>query len=327
MKAAVIDQAGAGAHYGDFAEPEPGEGESKLRVLAAGIHPIVRGLAANAHYGSEGVYPLVPGVDCVALDEDGVARYAGFVRSPWGTIAESVAARLGLPLPEGADPVAVAGALNPGVSSWLPLTARAREVEDLGTVLVVGATGVAGRIAVQNAFALGAERVIGLGRDEDRLAEVGDLGGVPVPLADGPNAVRKALAGGSPSLVLDYLWGSAAELVWDALTGHGLDEDGADILHVEIGTMAGARAALPGELLRSRRFAVRGSGAGSAPMAEIMAALPVFMEKVASGEVAPPVEVFPLSRVDEAWAYAGPRRAVVVPDRTGHRSRFSLYRP
>lgn len=319
MKAAIIDRAGAGAHYGDFEDPEPGEGESKLRVLAAGIHPIVRGLAANSHYGSEGVYPLVPGVDCVARDEDGATRYAGAVRSPWGTMAENVAARIGLPLPEGADPVAVAGALNPGISSWVPLTARTREVDGLGTVLIVGATGVAGRIAVQNALALGAERVIGLGRDEDRLAEVGGLGGVPVSLTDGPDAVRRALAGASPSLVLDYLWGSAAEAVWDALAGHGLDEDGADILHVEIGTTAGGRAALPGELLRSRRFTVRGSGAGSASMAEIMAELPVFMRKVASGEVAPPVEVFPLSRVDQAWAYAGPRRAVVVPDRARHR--------
>lgn len=314
MKAAIIDNAGADAQYGDFADPEPVEGESKLRMLAAGVHPIVRALAANSHYGGEGVHPLVPGVDCVARSQDGVARYAGAVRAPWGTMAENVAARIGLALPDGADPVSVAGTLNPGISSWLPLTARAREVEALGTVLVVGATGVAGRIAVQNAFALGAERVVGLGRDKDRLAKVEDLGGVPIPLADGPDAVSKALAGTSPSLVLDYLWGGAAETVWGALEGRGLEEDDADILHVEIGTMAGERASLPGGLLRSRRFTVRGSGAGSAPMAEIMAALPVFMEKVASGEVVAPVEVFPLSRVDEAWAYRGPDRAVVVPD-------------
>ena len=314
MKAAIIDRAGADARYGDFPDPEPTEAETLSRVLAAGIHPVVRDLAAHTHYGSEGVYPLVPGVDCVARAEDGVARYAGFIRSPWGTFAERVATRMGLPLPEGADPIAIAGALNPGLSSWLPLVARAREVGDLGTVLIVGATGFAGRIAVQSALALGAERVVGVGRDEDRLAEVRRLGGVPVSLADGPDAVVSAAAGASPSLVLDYLWGSAATMVWDALSGHGMDEDDADILHVEMGTAAGGHAALPGELLRSRRLTVRGSGAGSTPVTEIMAQLPVFMEKVASGQVVAPVEVFPLARVDEAWAYRGPRRAVVVPD-------------
>lgn len=313
MKAAIIDAAGTPARYGEFADPTPAEGETVMEVLAAGIHPIVRGLVSGAHYGSDGEYPRVPGVDCVARGTDGVARYAGFIRAPWGTIAEHVAGRMGLPLPDDADPVAIAGSLNPGLSSWLPLVARAREVDSLGTVVVIGATGVGGRLAVQNALALGADRVVGLGRDETRLAQVARLGGNAVALADGPDALVRALDGTAPSLVLDYAWGPAAELVWDALAGHGLDEDTADILHVEIGTMAGPRAALPGSLLRSRRIAIRGSGAGSGSLAEIMTQLPLFMQKVASGEVVAPIRIFPLSRVADAWAYSGPDRAVVVP--------------
>ncbi len=314
MKAAIIDGPGATAHVGDFVEPEPDGDETVLEVLAAGIHPIVRGMASGAHYGSEGIYPMVPGVDCVAVGTDGVPRYAGFTRAPWGTIAQRVAARMGLPLPEGADPVQIAATLNPGMSSWLPLVARAGEVERLGTVLVVGATGVAGRIAVQAALALGADRVIGLGRDRGRLAEVERLGGIPIPLDEGPDAAAEAIGEDTPSLVLDYAWGPAAELVWDALERRGLDDDTADILHLEVGTMAGSRAALPGSLLRSRRIAVRGSGIGSVPLADILAQLPVFMEKVAAGEIVAPVRVFPLSRVADAWAYRGPDRAVVVPD-------------
>jgi len=314
MRAAVIDRPGEPAHPGEFAEPEPQGEETLMRVLAAAIHPLVRTLASGAHYGSEGTYPLVPGIDCVARSEDGVVRYAGFIRAPWGTLAERIAARMGLPVPEGADPVQIAGALNPGLSSWLPLVARAREVTALGTVLVIGATGVAGRLAVQNARALGAERVLGLGRDPERLADVERLGAVPVTLGDGAEGLLRALAGTTPSLVLDYLWGAPAELVWEALERRGMEEDDADILHVQIGTTAGPRAALPGSLLRSRRLVVRGSGAGSASMSEIMAQLPVFMENVAAGEAVAPVRVFPLSRVEEAWAYAGPDRAVVVPD-------------
>lgn len=318
MRAAIIDAPGATAHAGEFDEPEPAEAESVMDVLAAAIHPIVRSTASGEHYGSEGRYPMVPGVDCVARGADGVARYAGFIRPPWGTLAERAAARMGLPLPHGADPVAIAGALNPGMSSWLPLIGRRRERtedgEGLGTVVVVGATGVAGRIAVQSALALGADRVVGLGRDAGRLAEVGRLGGIPVAIGDGTEALTRALDGSAPSLVLDYAWGPAAEILWDALERHGMEDDDADILHVQIGTTAGARAALPGSLLRSRRLTVRGSGAGSVPVADIVAELPAFMERIAAGDVVAPVRVFPLSRVDQAWAYSGPDRAVVVPD-------------
>jgi len=218
MKAAIIDAAGAAPRYDDFAEPVLAEGEQLLRVVGSGIHLVVRGLASGQHYGSDNTYPLVPGIDGVAVGDDGVARYTGFIRAPWGTMAERVAARLGMPLPDGADPVAVAGGMNPGMSSWLPLVARAGEIDALGTVLVVGATGVAGRIAAQNALALGADRVVGIGRDPERLAEVERLGGVPVALADGPAAIADALGGTSPTIVLDFAWGEPAEMVWQALS-------------------------------------------------------------------------------------------------------------
>lgn len=313
MKAAVITAPGAGALYGDFAEPEVSDRDQSMEVLAAGIHPVVRSLAGGRHYGSDGRYPLVPGVDCVARGADGVARYAGFVRAPWGTIAERIAAPMGLPLPVGADPVTIAGGLNPGLSSWLPLTRRAGEVPALGTVLIVGATGVAGRLAVQHARLLGADRVVGLGRDGDRLAEVGRLGGIPVPLSDDPAELVDALAGTAPSIVVDYVWAAAAELVWAALARHGLGDDDADIRHLQIGAQGGATAALPSALLRSRRITVQGAGAGSVPIAEIVAALPAYMAHLASGDVRVPVRSYPLADVANAWADRGPDRVVVVP--------------
>jgi D-arabinose 1-dehydrogenase-like Zn-dependent alcohol dehydrogenase len=313
MRAAIIDEAGASPRVGEFAEPDPRDGEDVADVVATGIHPIVRSLAAGTHYGSDGVYPLVPGVDAVVRGGDGALRYSGFVRAPWGTLAERMAGRLGIPIPDGADPVAIAGGLNPGMSSWLPLVARADEVGALGTVLVLGVTGVAGRLAVQNAFELGAARVVGVGRDPDRLAEAGALGAQTVSPADGPDALAAAL-GGAPTIIIDYAWGAVAELAWEALAGRGLAEDTADVLHVEVGTAAGERASLPGSLLRSRRFTVRGAGAGSASLAAIIAQLPAYMELIATGTVVPSVRPFPLSRAAEAWTYSGPERAVVVPE-------------
>jgi NADPH:quinone reductase-like Zn-dependent oxidoreductase len=83
-------------------------------------------------------------------------------------IAVSPAMRL--PVPNGADPIAIAGGMNPGLSLWLPLRARSGEVDALGTVLILGVTGMAGVLAVQNARILGAQRVVGLGRDPAGLA-------------------------------------------------------------------------------------------------------------------------------------------------------------
>lgn len=97
----------------------------------------------------------------MARTADGEVIYTGYVAAPYGTLAEPMAVPGGmrLPLPAGADPVAVAGGLNPGLSSWMPLLARKDEVGELGPVAVLGVTGMAGLLAVQNARILGAVTV------------------------------------------------------------------------------------------------------------------------------------------------------------------------
>ncbi len=312
MRAAIVEQAGAAPVAGDFPEPEAGEGREVMEVVAAGVHPLVRSLAGGGHYGSHGTWPMVPGVDCVARSEDGTLRYAGFVTPPWGTLAERVAVPGGVPLPDGADPVAVAGGVNPGMSSWLPLTTRRAAIGDLGTVLVLGATGVAGRMAVQIAGLLGAERVVGVGRDGERLAAVAALGATTVTLSEGAEGIAAALGGHVPSTVLDFVWGPAAEATWAALARSGLDEDTADIEHVQIGSLAGATAALPAALLRSRRLQVRGSGAGSVPVERIVRELPTLVSHIASGALDVPVRAYPLEEVGTAWASGAGERAVVT---------------
>ena len=195
MKAAIIDGPGEAPRYGDFAEPVVGEGKELVELVAAGVHTIVRSLAAGHHYGSTGDWPLVPGVDAVARTWDGELTYTGYVEAPWGTMAERMAVPGGfrLVLPDGADPVAVAGGLNPGVATWMPLNARAQR-GPLGTVLVLGVTGVAGALAVQNALALGATRVIGAGRSSDGLAAARSLGAEVVGLVGERDADAAALA-------------------------------------------------------------------------------------------------------------------------------------
>lgn len=321
MKAAVVGSAGAVPGYADFGEPPAGEGRQIVELVAAGIHPVVRSLAGGGHYGAAGVYPMIPGVDAVARTAAGDLVYTGYVRPPYGTIAErmSVPEGMKVTLPAGAKPESVAGGLNPGLSSWLPLRKRQDEVPALGTVLILGATGMAGRLAVQNALILGARRVVAVGRDPARLERAAALGAVTVRLPVELDAAATAIAGGlgdeAPGLVLDFVWGRVAEAAFAALGRRGLSEDKADIGYVQIGALSGPEAALPSALLRSRRIRVTGSGAGSASVETIVRELPGYIGLIAEGRVEVPVLVFPLSAVAEAWAAAPDpgARVVVVP--------------
>jgi NADPH:quinone reductase-like Zn-dependent oxidoreductase len=321
MKAAVVTGPGEAPGYADFSEPQPAEGREIVELAAAGIHPIVRSLASGRHYGSTGAWPLIPGVDAVARTADGELIYTGYTEAPYGTLAErmSVPNTLRMRLPDGADPTAIAGGLNPGLASWMPLQSRIAEAGTPETVVVLGATGVAGQLAVQNARQLGATQVIGAGRNPAGLARAAEAGAAAVQLAGDHDADAAALAaalgGASPSLVLDFVWGAPAESMFAALGRRGLAEDTADISYVQIGAVAGPDAAVPSALLRSRRIQISGSGAGSASISALIEQLPVYMALIADGRVRVPVRAFSLPEVTQAWAAAHDNgtRVVVVP--------------
>ena len=321
MKAAVVTTSEATPEYGDFSEPQADDGYEVVDLVAAGLHPIVRSLAAGRHYGSTQSWPLVPGVDVVARTSAGDFIYTGFVRHPHGTFAERMAVpkAMRFSLPPGADPVKVAGGLNPALASWLPLKTRVREIGSLATVLVLGVTGMAGYLAVQNARILGANRVVGVGRNPARLARAAALGASTVTLSGNRQvdsaAIIDAHGGTTPSIVLDFLWASPAETVFASLARRGLEQDNADIAYVQIGATAGPEAAVPAALLRSRRIRISGSGAGSAQIADIMAEVPAYIQLIADGSVDVPTKTMPLSSISEAWTAStdGTHRIVVVP--------------
>ncbi|HEX7267384.1 MAG TPA: zinc-binding alcohol dehydrogenase family protein [Streptosporangiaceae bacterium] len=321
MKAAVKRTPDTPPGYGDFPEPVAGEGREIVELAAAGVHPIVRSLAEGHHYGSTGTWPLIPGVDAVARTPSGTLVYTGYVEAPYGTLAERMAvpATMQLPLPQGAEPARIAGGLNPGLASWMPLQSRVGEAGTLGTVVVLGATGMAGMLAVQNASLLGAAQIVGVGRDPAGLERAAQTGATPVALTGDRETDAAALAaafdGRPSSLILDFVWGPPAEAMFAALARRGLREDSADIAYVQIGAAAGPEASVPAALLRSRRIQIRGSGAGSAPIAAIIAQLPAYMQLIADGRVHIPTRTFPLSHIADAGNTAqdsGPR-VVIVP--------------
>lgn len=333
MKAAVIREAGTVPEFAEFPEPEPepepgpehedGGGRVVVDLVAAGLHPVVRSLAGGGHYGSAAVWPQVPGVDAVARTDTGALVYTGQAAPPFGTMAERIAvpSRFAFPLPEAADPVVVAAGMVPGLSSWLPLRAHVAEHAEHGaphTVLVLGATGVAGLLAVQNAARLGAVRIVAAGRNPAALRRAEEFGAETVRLSghqdSDANALRQALDGATPDLVLDFLWGGVAEAALAALHRRSLAEDTAAVSYVQIGDLAGSDAVIPAAVLRSRRIQLRGSGAGSLPAAAIAAEIPAYLDLLATGAVELSVAAFPLSDVAAAWTapIPGGTRAVLV---------------
>jgi NADPH:quinone reductase-like Zn-dependent oxidoreductase len=177
MNAAVVEAFDRPPRYAEFADPVPSDGELLVTVTAAALHQIVRALAAGTHYGSTAQLPFVPGVDGVGRLPDGTRVYFGRTQDRYGTFAERSITLpfLTLPLPDSLDDATAAAMMNPGMSSWVALTARARFVPG-ESVLILGATGTSGHLAVQIARRLGATRVIAAGRNPEALAEAASLG-------------------------------------------------------------------------------------------------------------------------------------------------------
>jgi NADPH:quinone reductase-like Zn-dependent oxidoreductase len=313
MKAAVIDSLERGPRFGDFAEPAAAGGEILVEVTAAGLHPLVRMLASGEHYGSHGMLPMIPGIDGTGRAPDGTQVYFGRVRAPWGTMAQRAAAGVTLPLPDGLDAVTAAAIVNPGIGAWLALTRQAM-LQPGETVLVLGATGASGRIAVALAARLGAGRVIAAGRNQ---AVLDRLGATATVTLGGPHDGAALAAAADPDgihVIIDYLWGRPTEAAIAAITRVGLTHAAPRVRLVQVGQMAGPTIRLPADVLRSSGLEVLGSGPGTIPLAEITGAIPEFMSLAATSDLPIDIDEVPLAEVEMAWHRSdGGRRIVFRP--------------
>jgi NADPH2:quinone reductase len=307
MNAAVVSSFDAPPFYSTFPDPEPKPGEVAVTITAAGLHQIVKSLASGAHYGSTGELPFVPGVDGVGRLDNGTRVYFGGVREPWGTFAERACAPSGIcvPLPDGLDDASAAGIANPAMSSWVALSARAKFVAG-ESVLILGATGVAGQLAVQIAKRRGARRVIGAGRDPEALQALKATGADAVISLDQEKdalvtAFRAEFGGEGVDVVLDYLWGQPAEAVLQSIAQRGLRTAAPRVRYVQIGNMAGATIGLNAAVLRSSGLELLGSGFGSASLEQILAAVAEFFQAAAANPFKFNVKTAPLKDVESLW--------------------------
>ena len=307
MNAAVVHSYDAPPRYTTFADPVASEGELLVNVIAAGLHPIVKSLANGTHYGSTGVLPFIPGLDGVGRQASGALVYFGVFRAPFGTFAELAPAvsKMSFPLPEGLDPVTAAGAANPGMSSWVALVHRAKLVKG-ENVLILGATGSAGQLAVQIAKHLGAARVVAAGRNPAVLDTLKDLG-ADATISLGQDhaslvaSIRREWTGSGINVVLDYLWGQPAEAALAALAQKGLQHSASRVRFVQIGEMAGKSIALSGSTLRSSAIELLGSGFGSASMDQILSSLGDFFAFAAKSRLKINLKTVPLRDLEAVW--------------------------
>ena len=313
MQAAVVNVPGQAPKYQSFADPDPADGEELMQVRAVGLHPVVKMIAGGTHYSSKASGPAIPGIDGVGVRDDGSRVYFGFVRKPWGTMAERAAAprHRFISIPDGLDDATAAAIPNPGMSSWVALKDRAglTHGED---VLIMGATGVAGQLAVQTARLLGAKRVIGAGRNVDVLAGA-DVDGI-ISLNQPEDDLREALieeAVAGIDVVVDYLWGRPTELLLEALAKGFNAESTHKTRLVEVGSSAGQTITLSAATLRSIDLTVLGSGFGGSSIDKILAAIPTLFEMAADGRLKMAVEPVPLAEVESAWDRAEKGRRIV----------------
>ncbi|HEV7652062.1 MAG TPA: zinc-binding alcohol dehydrogenase family protein [Actinophytocola sp.] len=311
MKAAVVSSFDSPPRYAEFPAPAPADpDEEVVDVIAAGLHPRVRSQAAGSHYTSTGELPFVPGIDGVGRGADGTLRYFLLDETTAGSMAEQtvIDRRRSIVLPAHADPVAVAAALNPAMASWMALRCRI-DAKPGQSVLVLGATGNAGRMAVQIATRLGAGRVVAAARDTGRLAELAALGATDTaPLAD-TEQLGKAAA--EVDVVLDFLWGEPAAAAMAAVITARPDR-GAPLAWVQIGAVAGPTAPIPSAALRGARLQIVGSGQGSLSGRDYLAELPALVEEIGNGHVRIDTRTVPLSQVEQAWTDASPAQRIVI---------------
>ncbi len=316
MNAAVVSSFEHPPRYEAFAEPIPDSDDTLITVHAAALSQLVKGQASGRHYSSAAQFPFIPGVDGVGTDSEGCRVYFAFPIAPYGSMAEQVAVRrkLCVPVPDDLDTVTAAALANPGMSSWAALTVRAKFVSG-ETVLINGATGSAGRLAIQIARHLGARKVIVTGRNQKSLESLGGLGAdVLIPLDTPEDALiarfREEIGAGV-HVILDYLWGKSAEQLIAAIAGHGSPDGEPRIRYVQIGNISGPTISLSGGVLRSSGLELIGSGLGSVSQEGLVTAIGAMLQAARAANFQIETEAVPLTDVETAWTKdTGNRRLV-----------------
>jgi NADPH:quinone reductase-like Zn-dependent oxidoreductase len=322
MNAAVLHAFNESPRFEQFPDPVAAENEMIVRVRAAALKPVDKQMAAGSHYAASSEPPVICGMDGVGCLDDGTRVFFVMPRSPYGSMAQRtvVSPAHTFPIPDTIEDDIAAAVVNPGLSAWGALAWRAQLAAG-ETVLILGATGVTGKLAVQTAKLLGARRVIAAGRNEQVLDTLRDLGADTTIRLDQPKQdlaetfAREASDAGF-DVIIDYLWGAPTEALLAAIARRDWSPASSRIRLVQVGESAGSTVSLAAATLRSSRLEILGAGSGNAPASpEIwLEAVRQLMSNVATGKLRIETERVPLRDVEDAWQRdQHGRRTVIIP--------------
>jgi NADPH:quinone reductase-like Zn-dependent oxidoreductase len=319
MKAAVLHKVGGVPRYEDFPDPVPGEHEVIIDVKAVAVENVDKRIAAGTHYASQqyiAQLPAIPAFDGIGALPDGTIVGFGNPRPPYGALAEKTVVPKGayMPIAEDIDP-AIATVLGTAITGMSIKTAAGFVPGE--TVLVQGATGVAGRLAVRVARLLGAGRIVATGRDDEQLREVRALGAdTVINTAVSDEALAKAYLdakGNGYDVVLDYLWGRPTEILLRSLVPESFTF-GKPTRLIQIGESASGALVVAAESLRTSGVEIYGAAKGLSPetMNEVYGQIVSWTQ---SGELTFDLVKVPLSDIESAWQRTDLRgsRLVVTP--------------
>jgi NADPH:quinone reductase-like Zn-dependent oxidoreductase len=323
MKAAVITQFGDTPRYQDFPDPVPETGDLIVDVKAVALEVFDKVTAKGTHYASKHLFPAFPAIvghSGVGTLQDGTLVAFGGVRPPYGTMAEQAV----IPqqykayissVPEGVDATVAAALPASALTSYLPLKWGVK-LQPGETVLVNGATGVSGKVAVQIAKLLGARRVVGTGREETVLQSLAALGAdATVDLSQPDKKVTEAFrreAGKGYDVILDYVWGRPTELLLGTLVPKEVGFAQRRTRLVQIGEAAGPAIALTAETLRTSGVEI--SGAGNVSPVVIPESVQQIWEWIKESKLKVEIERVLLRDIGDAWERKTTgRRIVIVP--------------
>lgn len=312
MRAAVIERVGEPPAVREIERPQKTTGRTRVQVRSATLNPIEIRVAAGREGAAPGV-PYVPGMEGVGRLVSGDGAEAGSAvrfecrlpgRGSDGTLAELALAEPDsvVELPDGVDEHLAAAVGLIGITATLALDAA--EPIAGSRVLVLGASGSVGRIAVQLARHREAARVVAVARDSAALRRAVELGAdaaVELPRAIDGDADHTAelaeelreAAGGPADVVVDPLWGMPGAAAVLALADAGRS--------VNVGQAAGADTAPPLAALRNRRASLIGLSSGWTPMDRKRRAYGQVLELALAGRLEVDRETVPLAAVAEAW--------------------------
>ncbi|ASK31196.1 alcohol dehydrogenase [Chryseobacterium sp. T16E-39] len=320
MKAAVVFEKGGIPQYADFQEPEiTNEDEQLIYVKAASIKHLDRARASGKHYSTvnEEHQPTIIGSDGAGLLEDGSKAY---FFSKKGTVSEIAVAdkKMIVPIPEGLDFSIAAALPNAVMGSAMGLRFKT-QLKEGETVLINGATGITGKIAIQVAKLFGAKRVIATGRNEEALKSLYELGAdevisLKLEDADFKQKIKEIHAETPIDVVLDYIWGHSIELLLSAIKGDGNFSHKTRL--VSVGGMSGDTIQLSSQILRGTDIQISGSGLGSWTPEEFRILLteiiPQMFQAAADGKLKIETEDVDLKDIERIWHYEIPNRKRLV---------------